>query len=59
MSCEQLESVNFKENGMEKEIMGRWSLDRIFFQTACYEILENTTHFCQQAEYMPRTMLAT
>jgi len=44
MGRQQLQCMNFKENRMEEEIMCGGSLGWIFFQTLCYEILQNATY---------------
>jgi len=41
MSRQKLERMNFKENRMEKEFVGRRPLGRIFFQAPRYKILPN------------------
>jgi len=59
VSRQQLESVYFKENWMEKEIVGCGSRRRIFLQAECYEILQNAPYSTSwQSENMPQTALA-
>jgi len=44
MGRQQLQCMNFKENRMEEKIVGSGSRRWVFFQTLCYEILQNAMY---------------